>query len=158
MQIFRIAPKQYLEDYRGLGASYTDGARWNRVGQPVMYFAQSAATALLEMANYLPSPRLAPRNLHLGIYELPDSAPVFELPDASLPGDWKGFPYPASTQAIGGDWLDQCSELVLVVPSVAVPKGLEKILVVNPRHGDSSRIRLIDATSELYNQRSFSGI
>ncbi len=158
MRIYRITPEPYLENYYGPGASHKDGARWNRAGQPVLYFAQSPATALLEMANYLPSPRLVPDNYRLGIYGLPDSLPTHIFPESLLPDDWAEFPYSPSTQAIGGDWLDNGKEVAFIVPSAAVPQGLEKIVVVNPNHEDCSQIQLIDSTSELYNKRTFSGV
>lgn len=60
MQLFRICPEPYLENPSGPGGSHQDGARWNSPGHPVLYFALSASTALLEMANYIPSPRLVP--------------------------------------------------------------------------------------------------
>ena len=158
MRIYRITPKKYLENYQGRGASFQDGARWNRRWQPVMYFALSPATALLEMANYLTSPRLVPPSFRLGIYEIPDAFAVHRLPDASLPRDWAAFPYPVSTQTLGGDWIDKGKTAGLIVPSAAVPQGLEKIMVINPIHKDCRKIKLADATSELYNKRSFSGI
>ena len=158
MRLYRIAPDAYLEDYRGLGASYRDGARWNRAGQPVLYFALSAATALLEMANYLPSPRLIPPSYRLGIYEVPDSLSTYTLPDARWPEDWAAFPYPASTQAIGGGWLDSGDEVGLLVPSAAVPEGLEAIMVINPAHRERAQLRLLAATSDLFNKRTFTGL
>ena len=47
MQLYRICPDRYLEDYSGLGASYRDGARWNVEGIPVIYFATSASPLTL---------------------------------------------------------------------------------------------------------------
>jgi RES domain-containing protein len=158
MRLYRIAPEVYLEDYRGLGASYRDGARWNRAGQPVLYFTLSAATALLEMANYLPSPRLIPDGYRLGIYEIPDELPLHILAEDSLPADWANYPYPVSTQGIGGAWLEKEEEVGLLVPSAAVSEGLEKILVINPLHPDCLKIRLIKSTPELFNKRTFSGL
>ncbi len=158
MRLYRIAPKNYLEDFQGLGASYQDGARWNRPGQPVLYFALSPATALLEMANYLPSPRLIPRNYRLGIYEVPDTVAFRTLSFNLLPSDWALFPYPLSTQTIGGDWLDTGNELGMLVPSSAVSEGLEKIVVINPRHSVCAKIKLIKSTSDLYNKRTFTGL
>ncbi|MFT4927875.1 MAG: RES domain-containing protein, partial [Phenylobacterium sp.] len=70
MRLYRICPLHFLENYSGLGGSYKDGGRWNLPGVPVMYFALSPSVALLEMANYLPSPRLVPASYRLGIYEL----------------------------------------------------------------------------------------
>ncbi|MCF6282645.1 MAG: RES family NAD+ phosphorylase [Candidatus Polarisedimenticolaceae bacterium] len=158
MKLYRISPEKYLNDLRGLGASYQDGARWNRPGQPVIYFALSPATALLEMANYLPSPRLVPESYRLGIYEAPEAISLFELPEEQLPGDWAEYPYPISTQTLGGDWLDKGSELVLLVPSAAVPGGLERSAVVNPQHPECCKIKLIDSNPDLYNKRTFSGL
>ena len=72
--------------------------------------------------------------------------------------DWARFPYPSSTQDIGGEWLDQGQSVGLVVPSAAVPAGLEKNIVLNPRHQDISQLKLIESTEELYNHRIFSGL
>ncbi len=158
MRLYRICPERHLEDYSGLGASYRDGARWNKPGQPVIYFAASASTALLEMANYLPSPRLIPKSYRLGIYELDGIASTSVLSDHKLPMDWACFPYPRSTQQLGGDWLEKCQQLGLFVPSSAVPQGLEKIIVANPRHHDIKYLKLLSSTAELFNKRTFSGL
>ena len=56
MRLYRICHARYLEDLRGLGASYRDGARWNEPGFPIVYFAETPSVAMLEMAHYLPSP------------------------------------------------------------------------------------------------------
>jgi RES domain-containing protein len=158
MRLYRIVPESYLADFRGLGASYRDGARWNRAGQPVLYFALSAATALLELANYLPSPRLIPAGFRLGIYDMEDASPFHTLPIDTLPEDWARYPYPVSTQTIGGDWLDRGDDVGLLAPSAAVPEGLEHIVVINPRHPDCAKLRLIASTAELFNKRSFAGL
>ena len=81
MELFRITRIKYLEDYTGRGGSFLNGARreasplgrWNLPGIPVLYFASTPSVALLEMANYLPSPRLIPADYRLGIYHLPDN-------------------------------------------------------------------------------------
>jgi RES domain-containing protein len=158
MWLYRICPEQFLEDYSGLGASYKDGARWNSAGYPALYFALSAATAMLEMANYLPSPRLVPRDYRLGIYKVSDSVAIDELTSEKLPKDWAVYPFPSSTQQIGNEWLRSCNALALLVPSTAVSRGLEKIALVNPSHQDCKQIHLNEAVVELYNQRSFRGI
>ncbi len=158
MRLYRICPERYLENFTGLGASYKDGARWNSPGQAVIYFAASPATALLEMANYLPSPSLIPKSYRLGIYKLDESASTNVLPDNKLPDDWAQFPYPVSTQKTGSDWLDKCDEFGLFVPSSAVPLGLEKIMVANPLHPDITYLKLVSSTAELFNKRTFSGL
>lgn len=158
MHLFRICPEKYLDNYQGPGASYKDGARWNIAGIPVIYFALSPGTALLEMANYIPSPRFVPKDFRLGIYDLPDKASLFTLPQSSLPNDWAQFPYPSSAQGVGSKWLREGEEVGMLVPSAAVPEGLENILVFNPNNKDCGQIKLIKSTSNLYNQRMFTGI
>ncbi len=156
MRLYRICPTLYLQNYSGLGASFLDGGRWNSSGTPALYFALSPATALLEIANYLPSPRLVPADYRLGIFQLPENVKKKELSPDKLPANWFEYPYPPSTQRIGDKWLNKCSEAILLVPSTAVPQGLENIAVFNPSHPDSRKIQLIKTISDLYNQRIFS--
>lgn len=158
MRLFRICSERYLEDYSGLGGSYRDGARWNEAGVPVLYFALTPAVALLEMGNYLPSPRLVPKAYRLGIYELPDNIECDEVSEEDLPADWPFYPYPSSTQAIGTQWLEKCLKPILLVPSCAVPAGMEKIAVLNPLHPGCKALHLVDAPAELYNRRAFKGL
>lgn len=135
-----------------------DGARWNRARLPVLYFASSPAVALLEMANYLPSPRLVPKSYRLGIYQLPDPTSCVTLSTEQMPEDWAQYPYPASTQEIGSEWLIEMKSLCLFVPSAAIPAGLEQMVVVNPRHPEIASLKRIDTKSDLYNTRAFQGI
>lgn len=158
MRLYRICPERFLENYQGLGASYQDGARWNSPCHPALYFALSPATAMLEMANYLPSPRLVPADYRLGICELPDTITIDELSAKQLPNNWAVYPYPTSTQQLGDQWLGYGNSLALLVPSTAVSRGLEKIALINPAHPDCKNIRLMESVTELYNERSFSGI
>ena len=43
MRLYRICHARHLEDLRGLGAGYRDGARWYEPGYPIVYFAESCA-------------------------------------------------------------------------------------------------------------------
>ena len=158
MRLYRIAPQAFLENYQGLGASYRDGARWNLPGIPVLYFASSASVAMLEMANYLPSPKLIPPSYRLGIYELAERVGGDSMGVDDLPDDWNRYPYPASTQRLGSIWLQAVENALLIVPSAAVPAGLESILVVNPLHPDSKTLQLISSESQIYSERAFRGV
>jgi RES domain-containing protein len=75
-----------------------------------------------------------------------------------MPPDWAEYPYPVSTQKIGSQWLTDNSSLCLFVPSVAIPAGLENIIVVNPNHPQISYLKLLSFESELFNKRAFRGI
>jgi len=158
MLIYRITKERYLENFTGLGGSYEDGARWNRPGTPVLYFGVSAPVAMLEMANYTTTPRMVPPSYRLGVYEIPDDAPIDYLEQADWPEDWDQFPHPESTQRLGDDWLQECSSLGLIVPSCAVPAGLGEIIVINPRHELADQIRLVETRREIFNPRAFIGL
>ena len=158
MELFRITRIKYLENYTGRGGSFLNGARWNQSGIPVLYFATTPSVALLEMANYLPNPRLIPDDYRLGIYHLPDTVSSQTLTVNNLPQDWSRYPYPSSTNKIGSQWLNEGSSLILFVPSVAVPAGLENIAVINPRHTQINELRLSSVESSLYNDRAFKGL
>jgi len=157
VRLFRIAPERYLEDLSGKGASYTRGGRWNRAGVPVIYMAPSASTAMLEMANYLPSPQLVPKAYRIGVYELPGSVRLDSLSPDSVPRDWNRYPYPASTQEVGTRWHQQGTTLGLRVPSVAVPGQLEDIIVINPLHPDVAHLKLMETVDLAFNPRVFGG-
>ena len=158
MRLYRIAPQAFLENYDGLGASFRGGGRWNHSGLPVMYFALSPSVAMLEMANYLPSPRLIPASYALATYELTGHVPIDEISLGELPKDWNQYPYPESTQDIGSTWLLRTNSLILTTPSAAVPGGMEKIGVVNPRHRSVSKIQLKAIEKKIFNQRAFAGL
>ena len=155
MRLHRICHVDHLENYRGLGASYRDGGRWNEPGIPVLYFAETASVAMLEMAHYLPSPRLVPAAYRLGVYEVAGNPSREHWTVDELPADWDRFPYPPSTQRMGSDWLRQGSASLLAVPSAAVPGGLENIVVAGPDRLDAASIRLTGVQERLYNPRAF---
>jgi len=158
MRLYRITKQKYLRNFTGRGKSFLDGARWNSPGIPVLYFGCTPSVALLEMANYITSPRLVPKNYRLGIYELSDTSSSKTLTVKNMPSDWTNFPDPLSTQTIGTKWLLSNNSLCLIVPSVAVPAGMENIAVINPNHPEIEDLKLSSVESDLYNKRAFQGI
>ncbi len=74
-----------------------------------------------------------------------------------LPDDWNSFPYPASTQVLGSSWLVAAQSAFLIIPSAAVPGGLENIVLVNPDHAEAQTITLLAAETRIYNDRAFDG-
>lgn len=156
MDLYRIGPRKYLEGFSGKGASYENGARWNRPGFPVIYYSCSPATAMLEMANYLPSPRLVPKDYCLAHYKIVLKKSEYDVLDRSkCPANWNASPYPITTQQIGSDWLEACEKVLLVVPSAAVAAGLENNAIFNPLHAKASKIKLLNITEELYHSEMF---
>lgn len=155
MYLYRIAPERFIGDLSGQGGSYRDGARWNDAGHPVLYFGTSASVAMLEMGNYIPNPRLIPKDYVLGIYEAASSAIETVALDA-LPDDWDLHPPGRGTQRVGTDFLEAGNNLILLVPSAAAA-GVDQVAVVNPRHPDSGKISLVSIQRRIYNPRLFQG-
>lgn len=155
MRIYRICRVERLENFEGRGASFGNGGRWNLAGVPVLYFAESPSLAMLEMASYLPSPRLVPAAYRLGVYEVASSASVKRWRALDLPEDWDSFPHSQWTQKEGTDWLLNGTETLLSVPSAAVPGGLENIVLASPRRLAATGIRLVEALKNIYDSRAF---
>ena len=155
MRLYRICHAEHLEDFTGRGASYMNGGRWNRPGVPTLYFAESASVAMLEMANYLPSPRLVPSTYRLGVYRTAEAVSMVRWSPETLPSGWNAFPYPRWTQEEGSRWLILGEESLLAVPSVAVPGGLESIVIASPARLAATSIRLIRALDNIYERRAF---
>jgi RES domain-containing protein len=101
--------------FSGEGAK-RNGARWNSIGTAMVYTASTLALATLEVLVHL------------------------EQPDDDLPEDWRGYPAPPSTKAIGDEWIGSQSSLALVVPSAVIP--LEFNCLINPNHPDASQLIL----------------
>ena len=72
-----------------------------------------------------------------------------------LPKDWNEFPHSPWTRKAGTDWLLHGKESFLSVPSVAVPGGLENIVLASPHRFAPVRIRLIETIEEIYDSRAF---
>ena len=155
MRLYRICHVRYLEDLRGLGASYRDEARWNEPGFPIVYFAETPSVAMLEMAHYLPSPCLVPPGYRLGVYEVGDEVALERWHVRDLPEGWDRYPHPQSTRRMGTSWLMRKEAPLLAVPSAAVPGGLESIVLANPNVLDEGAIRLIASEERIYNPRAF---
>ena len=112
----------------GEGARRT-GGRWNSVGTAVVYTAATLSLALVETLVHLPSGILPAYSAQRADF---DESLVAILEDEDLPADWKSDPLPASTRAIGDEWVRAGESSVLRVPSVVVP--IEFNYVLRPRH------------------------
>lgn len=158
MRLYRVTNAAYAENFSGVGASFEDGARWNSPGHPVIYFALDMASALVEAANYHPSPRLIPHTHCKAIYELSKTIDIEKLDLNSIPSDWQDMPYPVSTQHIGDEFLMSRRALMLLVPSVAVGINEYKVAVFNPLHPQARGVQLIDTIRPVYSSRMFEGL
>jgi RES domain-containing protein len=65
---------------------------------------------------------------------------VETLPAPRWPRNWRDFPPPPETQALGSRWLEAGRALALRVPSVVIPS--ERNLLLNPRHEGFRRAKI----------------
>lgn len=134
---WRLTKTKYLKNaWDGEGAKRT-GGRWNSVGVPVVYTSATLSLVLVEVLVHLPA-GLLPAYSALPI-EFEESLFTTVDPD-ELPANWKGYPPPAETRAIGDRWVKDAGSALLRVPSVVVPS--ESNYVVNPLHPAFERVRV----------------
>jgi RES domain-containing protein len=135
--MWRITTRRFAEQaFSGEGARLY-GGRWNRIGQSVIYTAESRSLALLEMlvqdeplrAHYVLIPA-----------HLTESVSMETLEAAVLPRDWRTHAGREALQTLGGAWLRQSRSCVLVVPSAVMPA--ERNFLINPLHPDFKHISL----------------
>ena len=166
----QICHVRYLEDFRGLGASDRDGARWNEPGFPIVHFAETPRRRDAETPRRrdaeTPRRRASrcwrwPTTCRLpawcwpGVYEVGDEVALERWHVHDLPEGWNHYPHPRSTRRMGTLWLMRKEAPLLAVPSVAVPGGLESIVLANPNILDEGTVRLIAVEERIYNSRAF---
>jgi RES domain-containing protein len=139
MRVWRIARGCYAP-LDGEGARL-NGGRWNSAGRPVVYTAQTAALAVLEVLVWT-DPEDIPDDLRLFEIELPDDAAIDALETAVLPVNWTE-PGSPDCAAAGDAWLGAAASLALTVPSAVLPE--ERNLLINPRHPDAARVRIAES-------------
>ena len=110
------------------------GGRWSPIGVPVVYAAESAALATLEVLAH--TRRMSALPLYVVIDCNFEEKLVSDVKD--LPSNWRDYPAPPQLQAIGDKWARTKGSAVLRVPSVLVPS--ENNYLLNPAHPKFGRI------------------
>ena len=114
----------------GYGSTLRAG-RWHPRGRPVVYCATSPALALLETLVHVERPDLL-RFDYVAVPVTLEEHYVERLGAGDLPADWRAWPHPGSTQALGARWFDERRSVALEVPSAVVPH--ERSVLLNPHH------------------------
>ena len=113
------------------------GGRWNRPGTAVVYTSATLSLAVLEMIVHVDSD-LLPEDLAILSAEIPPQIAIKTVNDDELPSDWRQYPAPESTQALGAAWIQSEDTAVLSMPSVIIPE--EGNYLVNPAHPNFHQI------------------
>ena len=130
MQVFRLSKAKFAESLSGIGAAQV-GGRWNSVGVELIYAASNRALAMAEVAVHFTLATLPPDYV-MTVIHIPDSVEMALVDSADLPENWREFPHPLSTKAIGDKFVAQGDRCFLQVPS-AVVRGDYNVLI-NPNH------------------------
>ena len=140
MQVYRLVKARHAATALDGEGARRVGGRWNAPGVPVAYCASSLSLAVLELLVHV-DPGDAPEDLVAVRIEVPDDVTARRLLPAELPDDWRQGTGKAALRALGTAWTHAGAEGVLIVPSVIVPAEMN--VLVNPRHPDAARIKLL---------------
>lgn len=148
MQIYRLSRQPYSRNLKGVGSKLF-GGRWNHIGVPCIYAAESRALAILEYAANTETDEI-PRNLNLITYEVPEkefkSFDIYELP-----GDWQLDPSPQSTKNFGAKLFEEKDCLGVKLPSIIVNK--EYNYLINPLSDKLPLLKILDANDYSFDIR-----
>ena len=88
-------------------------------------------------------------------YAVPNDVPAHTISFSDLPSEWASRE--THTQKLGDAWLDECTELILVVPSVIMPiaSAPDRNVLINHRHSGSTRITITAITPFTFDPRLF---
>jgi len=136
--VWRIC-REPFSDLSGEGARLF-GGRWNSPGRPLIYAAETAALAVLEVRVHL----------DLDWDTLPDDYVLVGIKvPALLTEDVANLP--SDPRAVGDQWIESRRSALLRVPSVIVPESGN--VLINPSHPDASMITIESVRPFSFDQR-----
>ena len=106
---------------------------------------------MLELRVHSPHPY--PRTRWKFAIDVPDDA-LTEVPAEQLPRGWDALPAGSASKRFGDHWVQQCSSLGLLVPSVVASE--EKNVMLNPSHPRFREIRVISKQRVMLDKRLYS--
>lgn len=131
---WRIADGRF-DPFSPVGASLV-GGRWNSPGLGVIYASRTYAGAMLECLAHAGIGRVPRTHVAVEI-AMAEAIAVEQHDEGDLPVGWDHADLGVA-RAFGDAWLRDARTAVLVVPSVVARR--ERNVLINPRHGDFSRI------------------
>ena len=170
MILFKSAHPNYIDKWQSfeLTRSFKQGARWNSPRTPVLYMSSNVQNAMLELANYAPTPKMANALNVMGVFSVSDEINLYQITLADLPQRWNEFPYPHSMQKLGDAVLNSGEYDGMIVPSIAVSNSIVRHtsnlvrlssyanVVLNPeREVVKNSLKLLNIHRPIYNPRMF---
>jgi RES domain-containing protein len=136
--VWRICRRPFA-DLSGNGARLY-GGRWNTPGRPLIYAAETAALAVLEVRVHL----------DLDWDMLPDDYVLVAIDTAAIVAETIHEP-PDDPRAIGDAWIESRRSALLRVPSWIVPESYN--VLINPAHPDALSIQVGPVRAFHFDQR-----
>jgi RES domain-containing protein len=143
MVLWRISRHRDLSGIGGLRAA----GRWHYAGYPIVYLAETPASALLEVCVHTSANDLPPEFTLLKI-----DGPDVKVPSAAtkeLPEDRRTRL--EVTRDLGTAWLKKDESVLLRVPSALVPETVN--FLFNPSHTQAKKFRITDIFSYPFDPR-----
>ena len=154
MVVYRIERQKYLETtLQGLGAAKSEGFRWNSLHTNMVYTSESRALAILEVTAHLDLMEHLPTDRVYVEISIQDDIKILTLDNSKLPELWDSKPPIKSTQLVGDEFVFQNEAAVLKVPSSIVPQEFNYL--INPFHKNAKKIKVINATPVVFDDRLF---
>jgi RES domain-containing protein len=143
MILWRISRHRDLSGIGGLRAA----GRWHYAGHPIVYLAETPASALLEVCVHTSANDVPPEFTLLKI-ERPDvKVPSVEAKE--LPQDWRTRL--EVTRVLGTAWLKKRESVLLRVPSALVPETVN--FLFNPSDTQAKKFNITDVFSYPFDPR-----
>ena len=156
---WRLAPRRHAAVLDGAG-NRDRGARWNSGrGRGVVYASLNVATCVLETFVHFGANLRArlPVNLMLVEIQVPDDAGVLRIEPGEIPADadLRGSDGRTWYQRAGDAWLESAEALLLLAPSLVVPKEWNAML--NPAHPCMAGITIVASGPFRFDPRMATG-
>ena len=143
MVFWRISRHRDLSGTGGLRAA----GRWHYTGRPIVYFADSPASSLLEVCVHTSANDLPPEFTLLRV-EGPDTDNPSVRTD-ELPDDWRARV--EVTRDLGSAWLERNDSVLLRVPSAIVPETMNYLF--NPSHARAADFQIVETIAYPFDPR-----
>jgi RES domain-containing protein len=149
MIIYRLTNNDFINDLSGNGAKLY-GGRWNSVGINALYTTENISLAVLEVLVHVKKYK-SPMNYSLVSLEIPKTIQPIIITNEKLKHSWKNdISY---SQFIGDEFVKSSQGLLLKLPSAIV--DLENNFLINPKHPDISKVKIIDAKIFEFDKRLY---
>lgn len=147
MEIYRLSHSNFT-DLSGAGGLYGSG-RWHEKGTLACYAATSRSLAALERLVH-ESIEDMPMLTMMTIW-FPDDVKVLRFTHSELPNGWDNLPDSGVAREFSKAFFSENSYLLLQVPSAVIRDEFNYI--INPKHPDFEKIRIVDKRDYYYDAR-----